>query len=89
LKPAFLFLSPDFPPALCLNSLYGGFPKGDSCETHRSGFSRGILSVDIFRRPAGSGAGIVHQSFNAARVEASSEATPLQKAQWQTPARLT
>ncbi len=83
------FLSPDFSPALCLNSLYRGFPKGDSCETHRIGFRRSILFVRTIRRPAGFGAGIVDQSFNAARIEAPSEATPLQKTQRQTPAHVT
>ena len=83
------FLSPDFSPALCLNSPYRGFPKGDSCETHRIGFRRSILFVRTIRRPAGFGAGIVDQSFNAARIEAPSEATPLQKTQRQTPAHVT
>jgi hypothetical protein len=71
-----------------LNSPYRGFPKGDLCETHRFSFCRSILFVCIFRRPTGSGTGIVDQSLNAARIEASSEATPLQKTQRQTPARL-
>jgi len=70
-----------------LNSVYGGFPKGDSSEAHRFAIRSSTLSVDTFRRAAISGAGSVEQSFHAACFQASSQATPFKKAQWETPAR--
>jgi hypothetical protein len=78
--PGFFFLSPDFRLALCLNSAYGGFPKGDSSEAHPFSFRRSILSVDIFRRTAGSSTGNLDQSFHATCIETPPQSPPFEKA---------
>jgi hypothetical protein len=85
-NPGFFFLSPDFRLGLCLNSAYGGFPKGDSSEAHLFSVRRGILSIDTFRRPASSGAGSVEQPIHAARLKASSQTPSREETQRETPA---
>src|SRR5579859_177852 len=86
LIPGFFYLSPDFLPPLCLNSSHGGFPKGDSSETHPFNFRRGTLSFDTFRRAASRGAGGVDQSIHPARIEAPPQAPAFKKAWRETPA---
>jgi hypothetical protein len=85
--PGFFFLSPDFLPALCLNSPYRGFPKGDSSEAHLFSFRRSILSVDAFGRTTSAGPGSVEQSIHAACIEAPSQSPPLKETWRQTPAQ--
>ena len=88
LGPGFFFLSPDFRLALCLNSVYGGFPKGDSSEAHLFSICRSTLSVDIFRWPASSGPGSVEQPIHTACVKASSQAPSCEETRRETSAHL-